>query len=163
MSVIVDVQGFKTDENKFIVKEIAVQFGSHHAVVLLFKPPSPFYNLSKSERKQVCWIERNRGIFWKEGFIQYKDHKKIIENLLQGNHRIFTKGKEKVTWIRELLNTSPDLYVYDLEDINCPSLTELYNKYKDLKDVYCCACHDKICALKNVLSLRKWCDHNKSF
>lgn len=160
MSVIVDVQGFKTDSNQFIVKEMAMQYGSK-MLVLLFKPPAPFYSLSVTERRQVGWIERNRGVYWNEGFIPYKDHKHVIKVLLENKDCIYTKGKEKVSWIKEMLAEFSNHRIYNLEDWNCPSLSNLSKEENIIRDVYSCACHHNICALKNVLILRKWCVDNK--
>lgn len=70
MNAFVDIQGFKTDDNKFILKEMAILCNGQMQVFLV-KPPFKFYDLSKSERLQVCWIERNRNILWNEGFIPF--------------------------------------------------------------------------------------------
>lgn len=62
MSAIVDVQGFKTEANEFIIKEIAI-LCDKKIQVFLIKAPFPFYDLTKEERRQVSWIERNRKIY----------------------------------------------------------------------------------------------------
>lgn len=162
MNAIVDVQGFKTDENKFILKEIAMQCeGSNNIVVLIFKPPFPFYNLSKTERRQVCWIERNRGIFWNGGFLPYNNYKTIITSILKEKQRIFVKGEEKVLWIKEMLDECCNTRVYNIEARGCPSYQLLYKENELAGDVFSCIYHNKICALKNVICLKKWCSLNK--
>lgn len=165
MSVIVDVQGFKTDSNKFILKEIAMQCSDErdntNVLVLLFKPPFPFYELTKTERRQVSWIERNRGIYWNQGFLPYKEHANVIANMFMGKERIFTKGEEKVKWIKELLcDYNIKNCVYNLEDKNCINFLQLYKEYEQENDIISCVYHSKICALKNVLCLRKWYNKN---
>lgn len=160
MSVIIDVQGFKTDSNEFIVKEIAI-LCNNHIQTYLIKPPYPFYNLTKTERKQVCWIERNRGIHWKEGFISYLNYKGYVNmNNYLNNKRVYAKGVEKVQWISKMFGCDS---VYNLEDKSCPSLLSLYEQYETNSDVFSCLYHPSICALKNVLVLRKWCLDNKIF
>lgn len=154
-AIIVDVQGFKSDENEFILKEIAIHSNSH-ILTFLIKPPCPFYDLTKTERRKVCWIERNRGIHWNEGYIPYSNHKYIIQKILQGKI-IFVKGVEKRLWLMQLLENST---IYNLEDKDCPSLLKLHEKYAE-KKVYSCYYHSNICALKNVLYLSKWCLENK--
>lgn len=156
MSAIVDVQGFKTDQNRFILKEIAI-LCNNQMQVFLFKPPYPFYGLSKTERSQVTWIERNRRILWNEGFIPYSNHKDIIASILN-NKYIYAKGLEKVEWIKELTKTNK---VYNLEDKGCPKLIDLYEQYKSSNQVFYCIYHPTICALRNVTTLRKWCTDNK--
>lgn len=152
MSVIMDVQGFKSEDNKFIPKEIAILSGNR-SLVLLIKPPYPFYNLTKKERLQVAWIERNRGIFWNEGFIPFANFKFHILDFLK-NKYIYTKGFEKMMWLKEILETN---HVYNLEDFDCPSLETLHEKYSMSTEILSCIYHDKICAYKNVFCLKKWC------
>lgn len=56
MIAIVNVQGFKTETNEFIIKEIAI-LCDKKVQVFLIKPPYPFNDLTKKERLQVSWIE----------------------------------------------------------------------------------------------------------
>lgn len=154
MNVIVDVQGFKNDQNKFIIKEIAI-LSNNQMYAFLVRPPYPFYNLTSSERRQVSWIERNRKVYWSEGFVPYLNFKSStqIANILK-NKCIFTKGIEKVLWIKDICEHNK---VYNLEDYDCPSITNLNEKYKSSNDVYNCIYHSSYCALKNVICIKKWC------
>lgn len=155
MNVIVDIQGFKSEDNKFIPKEIAI-LCEQSSLVLLIKPPYPFYNLTKKERLQVAWIERNRGIFWNQGFVPYINFKFSILNFFK-NKRIYAKGLEKVAWLKEILEIDD---VYNLEDLSCPNLDTLHKKYSLSRDIQSCIYHNKICAYKNVFCLKKWCKEN---
>lgn len=149
---IVDLQGFKTDDNQFIVKEIAVSFNDQlqHLLVL---PPFPLHNLSPDERKQVWWIQRNRKIYWNKGFIPYRDYLMHVEDFLS-DKTIYCKGLEKLHWIKSQFIHSD---VINLEDMQCPKLLSLYEDYRNSTDVFNCIYHPTICALKNVTCLRKWC------
>lgn len=158
MNAIVDVQGFKTDENQFIVKEIAV-LCNNHLQTLLIKQPYPFYDLTTSEKRQVSWIERNRHIYWREGFVPYWQFKYYISDFLKDKN-VYVKGLEKVQWIKEIL---PDNTVYNLEDKGCPSIMKLYAEYNESNLIFYCLYHSKICAQKNVICLSKWCTTNKIF
>lgn len=158
MTAIVDVQGFKTEANKFVLKEIAI-LCSDKLQMFLIKPPFPFYDLTKQERRQVAWIERNRKICWGEGFIPYSNYQYLILDLLR-DKCIYIKGLEKVLWLKNILNNNN---VINLEDKGCPSLPSLYDQYKYSEDLYSCIYHSSICALKNVLCLKKWCSDNKLF
>lgn len=159
MSAIVDVQGFKTEDNKFIVKEIAI-FSDNQQHVFLIKAPFPFSDLTETEKKQVRWIERNRKIYWSSGNIPYANHKILLAGFLKDKN-VYCKGLEKVSWIRNITNNS---IVYNLEDNGCPNLFELYSKYSSFKNVSCCIHHSTVCALKNVLCLRNWCiDNNLNY
>lgn len=163
MNAIVDLQGFKTDGNKFILKEIAI-LSNDQLQVFLIKPPFPFYDLTKTERKQVSWIERNRKIYWNEGYIPYSKHKMYIADILKSKH-IITKGLEKVIWINEILSddNNNNYCIYNLEDSGCPSIMTLYEKYESSIDMFRCSYHSFICAMKNVLCFKKWCEDNKLF
>lgn len=160
MNALVDVQGFKTYDNKFILKEIAI-LCKERVQVFLIKPPFPFYDLTKSERKQVCWIERNRNILWKEGFIPYGQFKQYtdIVNILK-DKCIIVKGMEKTIWLKDLLQNN---CIYNVEDKGCPSFISLYDKYKSSSEVKTCLYHTNVCALKNVICLNLWCNDNKVF
>lgn len=161
MNVIVDLQGFKTEYNEFILKEIAVLTGTQ-LIHLLFEPPFSFHELTEKEKKQVCWIQRNRKIFWKEGYVSYGDHKNIIRNILR-NKNIYVKGLEKIQWLTNIMDDCNVGELCNLEDFGCPSLLSLYEKYKDCVDVYQCIHHFNICALKNVKCIQKWNCENKCF
>lgn len=158
MTVIVDVQGFKTETNQFILKEIAI-LCNNKIQVFLIKPPVPFHELTELERKQVKWIERNRKIYWQEGVVPYSNYPNLIVNIVR-EKLVYTKGLEKVLWLKCILENN---IVINLEDKDCPSLLSLYDKYNYSQDVYSCIYHDSICALKNVLCLNKWCLENKLF
>lgn len=155
MKLIVDVQGFKTESNQFIPKEIAILDGKGVQSFLL-RQPYPFYDLSKQEMRQVDWIERNRNIYWKEGFLPFSNYKHLISPLLE-NKCIYVKGDEKVKWVTQMFR---NYNVVNLENFKCPNLYTLYDHYKKCNDVYTCIYHNNICALKNVICLNKWCIDN---
>lgn len=155
---IVDVQGFKIAENKFILKEIAIAC-KDQLQVLLIKPPFPIHNLTPEERRHVNWIQRNRKIYWNEGFVPYSNSLSYIEEFLS-DKTIYCKGLEKMLWIKEMLDYNN---VYNLETKSCPSLLSLYEEYRLSTDVYNCIYHPTICSLKNVTCLKKWCLNNKLF
>lgn len=156
MNAIVDIQGFKTEQNQFILKEIAIKC-EERVIVLLIKPPYPFYNLTKKERLHVHWIEKHRGILWNEGFVPQNSFKSIILKFLK-NKRVFTKGFEKTMWLKEIVESDR---VFNLEDYNCPNFETLYQKYSINPYIQSCIYHSNICALKNVSLLSFWCVENK--
>lgn len=155
-SVIVDVQGFKTKDNEFILKEIAI-LSEDQMLVFLVQPPYPFQNLTNEEKKQVKWIERNRKVLWNDGFIPYESVYMYIVNFIV-DKMIYCKGVEKMQWIKNILSTDN---VTNLETMNCPNLLSLYERYRNSSDIFNCIYHPTICALKNVTCLKKWCIDNK--
>lgn len=158
MIAVVDVQVFKTDNNKFILKELAIGYNDQLQVYLI-QPPCPVYNLSTTERKQVNWIERNRKVNWNDGYIPYSNHQTIVMEHLE-DKIIYCKGLEKVSWIKEIIGHDN---VFNLEDLSCPNLLNLYEEYRLSPEVFSCIYHPTICSLKNVTCLRKWCLDNKVF
>lgn len=147
----VDVQGFKNDKNCFIIKEFAIATPKCTQVYLL-KSPQLFSNLSKEEKRHVKWIERNRGIFWSDGYLNLIDFKHMITPLLR-EKTIYVKGVEKVKWIKDLCESS---VIINIENNGCPKLSELIEKYCEDKLLFKCIYHDKCCSLINAICIREW-------
>lgn len=148
--IFVDLQGFKWSNNEFIIKEFALAT-NEFTQVFLVKPPYPFSRLSPHENRHVTWLEKNYGILWREGFIDHREFKRIIVNYLK-DKTIFVKGTEKVQWVKHL---SPSSTVLDLDENQQYSFRHLYEKYCIKSDVYNCVHHKKMCALKNVICIKK--------
>lgn len=147
--IFVDLQGFKNSNNKFIVKEFAI-VTKEWSQVFLVKPPYPYSSLTPEEKKQTKWIERNRGIFWSEGFIDSRECTRVI-HLYLANKNVVVKGQEKIKWVKEICEICN---VVDIGDKGCPNLSTLHEKYANC-NLYCMN-HKKQCALKNVICLKKW-------
>lgn len=147
----VDLQGFKSFKNEFIVKELAI--GTNECTqVFLIKPPYPFYSLTESEKRHVRYIERNKGIMWREGYIDYKEFKRTAANYLL-NKKIFVKGSEKIKWVKDLCENCT---VIDLGEKGSPNLQMLHENYTTSDYAHICIHHKKVCALKNVMCIKKW-------
>lgn len=155
-AVIVDVQGFKDTKNTFIIKEFAILYDGYTQTFLV-KPPYPFTNLKIEEKKQVRWLEANRGIFWSEGFIDFREFKRTVIQYLN-KKTILTKGTEKIQWIQDLC---ANCEIIDLGEKGCPNFLKLYSDYENSRDYLNCIHHKKMCALKNIMCLKKWYDDNK--
>lgn len=148
-TIFVDLQGFKNSKNEFIVKELAIAT-SDWTQVFVIKPPYAYSTLTIEEKKQVHWLERNRGILWSEGFIDYREFKRLIPFYLE-NKNIIVKGCDKVKWVKELCENCD---IVDVGEKGCPNLTTLQEKYKNHE--LNCVIHKKQCALKNSICLQKW-------
>ncbi|CAB3227210.1 unnamed protein product [Arctia plantaginis] len=169
MNTIVDIQGFQSDANDFIPKEIAIQC-TKEVLVILIKPPYPYHELSAVQKNTVDWVEKYRQIFWEGGFVHYRNFRNCIEFLR--NKNIYVKGFDKSTWLRDLLEDEYDddsycirgIYnkFYNLEDFGCPSFSKLYEIYKDC-NIKKCIYHPRHCAFTNVHYLSKWNADNKVF
>lgn len=151
-TVILDVQGFKDLYNNFIIKELAL--ATHdYTQTFLVKPPYLFRYLTNDEKKQVKWIERNRGIYWNEGYIDYREFHRMIVPYLQ-NKNIIVKGLEKVLWIKDIC---VNCNVSELDEKLCPNFSVLHQKYSCNGSANLnCSKHLKQCALKNVLCIKMY-------
>ncbi|KAJ8980524.1 hypothetical protein NQ317_008321 [Molorchus minor] len=112
MPLILDVQGFKAEKNKFIVKELAA-YNGHKTAHYIFKPPFSLKLLPPDLEKQVNWLTNNyHCIHWNEGNTPYYNVGKIIQNLIESDEKIYVKGKEKAEYIKEF-SSKP---IYELEE-----------------------------------------------
>lgn len=104
MMLVVDIQGFKIENNEFIVKELAAYDGvkmCHY----IFKPPYPFELLSPDIEKQVTWLTRNHHcIKWDDGFTPLHTFVHIIQNLTSKADYVYVKGNEKANYIRHFIS-----------------------------------------------------------
>lgn len=153
--IIVDVQGFKDLQNNFIIKEFALAT-QEYTQVFLIKPPYHYSYLGPEEKRQVSWLERNRGILWREGHFNYSEFKCFIKIYLK-NKRILLKGTEKVKWIADL---TKNCNIIDIEDRGCPNFPTLHRLYCKNSQNFNCFNHTQTCALKNVICIKKWYDSN---
>lgn len=159
MTLIVDVQGFKTDENQFIFKEIAFTSATDNSVEsYLLQPPFRWSQLPARYRSTNAWLIRNfHGLPWDSGSVRYDFLYGRIERKLNKANTVYLKGSEKRTW---LLNTFPHIQcIIDLDDLECPALNQLQ---KNNQDIESCCYHNIIkgsianCAVRNVKLLKYW-------
>ena len=105
MKYILDIQGFKTSTNDFIVKEVAFAPVEEDVepTVFLFKPPYPWTFSNK--KGPTAWLEQNyHGLSWNSGSIPYEEVEKILRSIFPTNSAdIYVKGLEKTKWLQKLL------------------------------------------------------------
>lgn len=96
MEIFIDVQGFKDENNKFILKEIAFLNSENICKVFILKSPYPFEKLPKKYQKQSIWLYDNyHGLNWNTGNDTLKSVKKYIYNNNLRIQEIYVKGLEK--------------------------------------------------------------------
>lgn len=165
--VFVDVQGFKTALNYFVVKEIYILSKNlkFHEII---KPPFSYGNLTTETKKQVNWLEKNyHGLSWSNGCITDNELEKTISPVLKGKG-VFVKGAEKVDWIHEMFNTKMivvnledfgfdlklhdnDCYSDDISNISEERTQKICGKHKKLKKS-----RTAHCAAQNVWLMKDW-------
>lgn len=139
--IIVDMQGFNDEKNKFIPKELAAYDGdkiSHY----VFKKPFALNLLPPDQYKQARWLMCNHHcIDWNSGFTPLHYFDSILKKLTKDYLFVYVKGNEKAEYIRKY-SSRP---IIELDDE--PRIKPLTPK---------CMFHSKspsVCALSNVFFL----------
>ena len=116
MAFVIDFQAFKSLDNKFIVKELAiVRVDGDSEFHTLFKPPQPYNTLSDAMKQRVDYLTTNiHGLNWNDGFVDFTSSiDSIIEFLLTNANLIFVKGLERIKFINKILNYSKPILNLD--------------------------------------------------
>jgi len=101
MRLVIDIQGFKVENNKFIPKELAA-FDGFKICHYVFKPPFEIGYLPPELYKQAQWLTKNHHcILWNEGYTPVHKFSEIIKNLTEKVDNVYVKGKEKSDFIRK--------------------------------------------------------------
>lgn len=149
--IIIDVQGFKLQNNQFILKELAILTSENQVQHYIFQPPFPYKDLTRAEKRQVRWLQYNfHGFRWGDGNIPYNRIYGIADQLLLllQDKIIYVKGSEKKQWVEQIFGNK--LIVYDAEEEGCPNLTT------EDKIEPSCIVHKGRCALKNVFFIKNF-------
>lgn len=158
MDIVIDIQGFRDVEEKFIPKEVAVV--AVNAPIIghwIMTPPYPFDELPEKSRRENNWLSRNyHGIEWFDGETKQKYFAIQLREITRQARYIYSRGQEKVLYLRRLLSRN----VYNLEGIS-PSFKDLP---EDKERGHRCSRHgfqfwptDKfLCALRNAYKLKHW-------
>lgn len=145
MPMIVDFQGFKTENNRFLIKELAA-FDGFRACHYIFKQPYSFERLPESYRRQARWVSNNHhGIEWDQGFTPLHQLSNILGLLSNQCDEIWVKGAEKTKFIQQYISTPvielPDSPALQLKEAKCfyhsinicmcalSNVYELYNEF----------------------------------
>lgn len=95
---VVEFHAFKDNNNTFIVKEFAIVAESL-CCQIIFRPPYVLRNLNEKTRRSNRWLTRRyHCIRWDDGTIPYDEG--LIRNLCASFSTIYTKGLEKVTFLK---------------------------------------------------------------
>lgn len=166
---VVDLQGFTSNNNEFILKEIYFSIFNYNSegedigIIeditnrhYIFKPPFDWNELDRGSRANAFWLAKfHHGIYWNDGYENYNEIFNCAKPLLRDNLVVFVKGIQKVLWLKDLCKAH-DLDVRNIEDLGCAiRLSE--ESYK-LRNSYHCCKHNKVkhCARQNVKILKNW-------
>lgn len=158
MEFILDFQGFKTEKNEIIIKELAIISTDDQVYELhLFKSPYSFHQLPQEVRKQVVWLEKHfHGLFWNSGYKDFSSLQDVFTNVFKFGGKVYVKGIEKYSFVRELLSRF-SVCVINFEDLDCPSLKIIKQQLNHSKIKPCPFDHPTDhCAYCNVQWLLEW-------
>lgn len=163
----IDLQGFKDNFNRFIVKEFVVLTKNLKFHDIIKSPKN--VTLDEEHQQQAKWlIEEYHGIYWESGYIHFTELRNTIQPILH-NKIIYVKGHEKIKWIQSILNIKKDINdsdytIVDLDAIGCKlNINKINSNIQDKFHV--CKKHTAMrnkknpkihCAMKNVMILRDW-------
>lgn len=155
-TVFVDVQGFRTKKNRFIVKEFCLSDddGIFHSIV---KSPYNFKKLNDFHQIHANWVTRFcHGLTWDCGDITIDQLRDTVFPRIKDKH-IFVKGAEKITWLKYLFRNYGMIQGCSIEEMGTIS-EELNEKVYDV-----CDHHNHLfgwnpcrCALATVYKLREY-------
>ena len=98
-AAVVEFHGFKSNSNRFIVKELAI-VGKSFQLQIVFKPPYSKDRLSEKMQKTAQWLTLYfHYITWEEGDVRFS--KNLIRSLCKPFGVLYTKGREKAEFLRQ--------------------------------------------------------------
>ncbi|KAF7383168.1 hypothetical protein HZH68_015017 [Vespula germanica] len=164
-TVFVDLQGFKIQNNLFVLKEFAICDMIDNLVAnYVFLPPFHKDQLSRKDEIGVRWLTDNHhGLEWNDGFVNYNLRYEIFEQHLICSSsvlNIYIKGTEKIQWLYEFLSEKHSrlllekrIKILNIED----EIQYLISTELDNNEYPKCFLHrnKKFCALKIVQILKK--------
>lgn len=148
-TICIDFQGFKTNRNEFIIKEVAVVFNAKEHINFIIKPPFDFQYLTPEKQKEANWLTNNyHHLKWNDGSVSFRSIIKFLRaNVRHSN--IYVKGKEKKKWLEKIIEQK----VINIEEIGCINFKQLQIKYPEC--IYCSYHNYGVCALRNALLIAK--------
>lgn len=151
--VIVDLQGFRTIRNRFIVKEFCLLDGDYkfHALV---KSPFSFKQLPSYYQRIANWLTKNfHGLTFDCGDINVNELINSTYPHLEGK-KILVKGAQKIQWLQYLFRKCGEIDCVNVEDFGFNTI-DITDQYYDV-----CYYHNNLygwsdchCALSNALKL----------
>lgn len=142
--IFIDLQGFKSTSNRFIVKELAIVFNKNEYINFFVKPPFDFECLSIKRQREANWLTKNHHhINWNYGSVTYQSVCKFLKTNTR-HSIVYTKGEEKKKWLEEMIHRT----IFNIEDIGCISFKKIENKYPEC--IYCNYHSHGVCALRNA-------------
>ena len=159
MDFIVDIQGFRDTERKFLPKEVAVICLQNPIVNhWIVQAPCNFIELPEDVKNtnSYCAVDIH-GINWFEGEVSLRQVHRYLFNIARAARRIYVRGEEKTRYLESLLGRN----IFNLEKYDSPTFRKLNSMFSD---VLLCSTHSSkrfknkqdFCALYKAHQIKKW-------
>lgn len=156
---VIDFQAFKDDNNKYILKELAILSIDRTTIMhCLILSPYHFSQLSVEAQTAAKYLVKNHHkIKWTDGFITFRQALTMLKSMLNEYDELYVKGSERKTFIEQLLK----IKTFNLDDFDCPKIKllnepsyqpECFYKRHSNKN----ANYSEICSLRYVYKLKSW-------
>jgi hypothetical protein len=150
MTAIVEFHGFKDNNNRFILKELAI-VSENFQCQIIFKTPFGFNRLNEKMRRTAQWVTRHvHHIKWNADGIDF--NKKMLRELVKPYKVIYTKGLEKVEYLKQFHN---DVREIDWDKTDPGQVNCLLSQHRGNEDVKCALYSAKSYSNKNKGSKRE--------
>lgn len=143
--IIIDFQWYRYNTHSIVPKELATCDSDFKRTHFVFKPVLSFASLKEEDKSVARYVyNSHHGLGWDEGYICVSQFDVIIKRLCANVDVVYVKGKEKLEFLKSILNKR----IVDLIDAD-----------KIIKEEPSCSFHvgnDVVCALTNVERLHKY-------
>ena len=159
MDFVIDIQGFRDSEKKFLPKEVAItclqKKISDHWIV---QAPHSFDELPREIKETNTYLAVDvHGIHWFDGEVSIRQLHRHLYNIARVSRTIYVRGVEKARYIEALFGRR----VINLEKFKSPTFKQLNTMFPDNTR---CSTHStqiftakkEFCALYKVNQLKKW-------
>lgn len=151
-----DMQGFKTNSNKFIVKEFCL-LNDDFKIHDIIRSPLRFIQLSENCQKQASWLTKYfHGLRFDEGLITLEKLVSKASKHMNGR-MVIVKGNEKVAWFNQIFGAYAEFSCVNIDNLDAIMFTEI-DEFNNNCNYHCRLHSDSRvhCALTNTLNLRKY-------
>lgn len=121
MYCVVEFHGFRDEQNKWIIKELAIVAELFTLNVVFKSPYTKGWVTCRKTRKTISWLERNyHQIHWEDGTVPFKYS--LVRTLLRQFDTVYTKGLEKKQFLDQFHDNVCEIeenVTNDVSNVSC--------------------------------------------
>lgn len=153
MEAVVEFQSFKDNDNRYVIKELAI-VSKHFRCQLIFAPPYSKTFLDEKQRRNANWLAKHyHHIDWSESGLPYDEN--LLKSLCQPFGIIYTKGYDKVNFLSQFHPCVKD--IIDSADLTADGNRCLLHRHNS--NFVNCAMRNAERHFKTILSTRQSNDY----